>query len=99
MGIVQLVNVERRSFLKFSSLLNPFLQLFFPSETFFSLFSFKEAFRATRAISGIELFGGSGHPFLVIQKPMSTIFDLLSLMVEVSEPIEVIFTSKFSMQV
>ena len=99
MGIVQLVNVERRSFLKFSSLLNPFLQLVFPSEAFFSLFSFREAFRATRAISGIELFGGSVHPFLVIQKPMSAIFDLLSLMEEVSEPIEVIFTSKFSMQV
>jgi len=36
---------------------------------------------------------------LVIQKPMSSIFDILSLMAEVSEPIEVIFTSKFSMQV
>ena len=43
-----------------------------------------------------ELFGGSVHPFLVIQKPMSAIFDFLSLMVEFSEPIEVIFTSKFS---
>ena len=87
MGIVQPVNVERRSFLKFSSLPNPFLQLVFPFEVFFSLFSFREAFRATRAISGIELFGGSVHPFLVIQKPMSAIFDLLSLMAEVSEPI------------
>ena len=96
MGIVQPVNVERRSFLKFSSLLNPFLQLVFPFEAFFSLFSFREAFRA---ISGIELFGSFVHPFLVIQKPMSAIFDLLSLMVEVSEPIEVIVTSKFSMQV
>lgn len=99
MGIVQPVNVERRSFLKFSNLLNPFLQLVFPSEAFFSLFSFMEAFRATRAISGIELFGGSVHLFLVIQKPMSAIFDLLSLMAEVSEPIEVIFTSKFSIKV
>jgi hypothetical protein len=62
------------------------------------LFSFREAFRATRAISVLELFGGYVHPFLVIQKPMSAIFDLLSLMAEVSEPIEVIFTSKFSMQ-
>ena len=99
LGIVQPLEVERRSFLKFSSLINSFLQLFFPSETFFSLFSFREAFRATRAISGIELFGGFVHPILVIQKPMSAIFDLLSLMAEVSEPIEVIFTSKFSMQV
>ena len=100
MGIVQPLEVERRSlFLKVSSLLNPFLQLVFPSEAFFSLFSFKEALRATRAISGIELFEGSVHPFLVIQKPMSAIFDLLSLMEEVSKPIEVIFTSKFSMQV
>jgi hypothetical protein len=46
----------------------------------------------------LELFGGYVHPFLVIQKPMSAIFDLLSLMAEVSEPIEVIFTLKFSMQ-
>jgi len=46
-----------------------------------------------------ELFGGYVHPFLVIQKPMSTIFDLLSLMAEVSKPFEVSFTSKFSMQV
>jgi len=46
----------------------------------------------------IELFGGYVHPFLVIQKPMYAIFDLLSLMAEVLEPIEVIFTSKFSMQ-
>ena len=99
MGIVQPVNVERRSFLKFFSILNPFLQLVFPFEEFFSLFSFREAFRATRAISVLELFGGYVHPFLVIQKPISAIFDLLSLMAEVSEPIEVIFTSKFSMQV
>ena len=99
MGIVQPVNVERRSFLKFSNLLNPFLQLVFPSEALLSLFSFREAFRATRAISVLELFGGYVHPFLVIQKPMSVIFNLLSLMAEVSEPIEVIFTSKFSMQV
>ena len=87
MGIVQPLEVERRSFLKFSSLLNPFLQLIFPFEAFFSLFSFREAFRATRAISGIELFGGSVHPFLVIQKAMSAIFDLLSLMEKVLEPI------------
>jgi hypothetical protein len=80
------------------SILNLFLQLVFPVEAFFSLFSFREAFRATRAISVLELFGGYVHPFLVIQKPMSAIFDLLSLMAEVSEPIEVIFTSKFSMQ-
>ena len=99
LGIVQPVNVERRSFLKFFSILNPFLQLVFPFEELFSLFSFREGFRATRAISVLELFGGYVHPFLVIQKPISTIFDLLSLMAEVSEPIEVIFTSKFSMQV
>ena len=96
MGIMQPLNVERRSFLKVFSILNPFLQLVFPVEAFFSLFSFREAFRA---ISGIELFGGSFHPFLLIQKPVSAIFDLLGLMAEVSEPIEVIFTSKFSMQV
>ena len=99
LGFVQPVKVERRSFLKFISILNLFLQLLFPVEAFFSLFSFREAFRATRAISVLELFGGSVHPFLVIQKPMSDIFDLLSLMAVVSEPIEVIFTSKFSMQV
>ena len=87
MGIVQPVNVERRSFLKVFSLLNPFLQLVFPVEEFFSLFSFREAFRATRAISVLELFGGCVHPFLVIQKHMSAIFDLLSLMVEFSKPI------------
>jgi hypothetical protein len=46
----------------------------------------------------LELFGGYVHPFLVIQKPRSAIFDLLSLMAEVSEPFEVIFTLKFSMQ-
>ena len=39
----------------------------------------------------LELFEGYVHPFLVIQRPMSGIFDFLSLMVEVSEPIEVIF--------
>ena len=99
MGIVQPLNVERRSFLKVFSILNPFLQLVFLFEVFFSLFSFREAFRATRAISVLELFGGYVHPFLVIQKPMSAIFNLLSLMVEVSEPIEVIFTLKFSIQV
>lgn len=92
------MNVERRSFLKVFSILNPFLQLVFPFEAFFSLFSFREDSRATRAISVLELFGGCVHPFLVIQKPMSAIFDLLSLMVEVLEPIEVIFTSKFSVQ-
>ena len=68
-------------------------------EAFSSLFSFREAFRATRAISVLELFGGYVHPFLVIQKPMSTIFNLMSLMEKFLEPIEVIFTSKFSMQV
>ena len=99
MGIVQPLEVERRLFLKVFSILNPFLQLFFPSKSFFLLFSFREAFRATRAISVLELFGGYVHPFLVIQKPMSDIFDLLSLMGEVSKSIEVIFTSKFSMQV
>ena len=98
MGIVQLVNVERRSFLKFFNIMNPFIQLFFPVEAFFSLFSFREAFRATRAISVLERFGGSVHPFLVIQNPRSAIFDLLNLMAEVSEPFEVIFTTKFSMQ-
>jgi hypothetical protein len=46
----------------------------------------------------LELFGGSVHPFLVIQKPMSDIFDLLSLMAEVSKPFEVIFITKFFMQ-
>ena len=99
MGIVQPIYVERRSFLKVFSILNPFLQLIFPFEEFFSLFSFREAFRATKAISVLELFGDYVHPFLVIQKPISAIFDLLSLMAEVSEPIEVILTSKFSMQV
>ena len=79
--------------------MNPFLHLVFPVEAFFSLFSFREAFRATRAISVLELFEGYVHPFLVIQKPMSAIFDLMSLMAEVLEPIEVIFTSKFSMKV
>ena len=99
MGIVQPVNVERRSFLKFFSIMNPFIQLVFPFDAFFSLFSFREAFRATRVISVLELFGGYVLPFLVIQKPVSAIFDILSLMAEVLEPIEVIFTSKFSMQV
>ena len=99
MGIVQPVNVERRSFLNIFSIMNPFIQLVFPFEAFFSLFSFREAFRATRAISVLELFGSFVHQFLVIQKPISSIFDLLSLMEEVLEPIEVIFTSKFSMQV
>ena len=61
-------------------------------------FCFREAFRATRAISVLELFRGYVQPFLVIQKPMSAIFDLLSLMEEVSEPMEVIVTLKFSMQ-
>ena len=97
-GFVQPVNVERRSFLKFINILNLFIYLIFPFEAFFSLFSFREAFRATRGISVLELFGGYVHPFLVIQKPRYTIFDLLSLMAEVSEPFEVIFTFKFSMQ-
>ena len=99
MGIVQPLNVERRSFLKAFSISNPFLQLVLPVEAFFSLYSFREALRATRAISVLELFGGYVHPFLANQKPMFAIFDLLSLMAEVSEPIEVIFTSKLSMQV
>ena len=84
LGIVQPVNVERRSFLNVFSILNPFIQLVFLSEACFSLFSFREAFRVTRAISVLELFGGYVHPFLVIQKPMSAIFDLLSLMEKVS---------------
>jgi hypothetical protein len=46
----------------------------------------------------LELFGGYAQPFLVIQKPCSANFDLLNLMVEVSEPFEVIFTTKFSIQ-
>jgi hypothetical protein len=98
LGFVQPVNVERRSFLKFISILNLFLQLVFPVEAFFSLFSFREAFRATRAISVLELFGGYAQPFLVIQKPCSANFDLLNLMAEVSEPFEAIFTSKFSIE-
>jgi hypothetical protein len=98
LGFVQPVNVERRSFLKFISILNLFLQLVFPVEAFFSLFSFREAFRATRAISVLELFGGYVQPFLVIQKPRLAIFDLLNLMAEVSEPFEVIFTTKFSIE-
>ena len=84
--------------MKFISILNLFIQLIFPVEAFFSLFSFREAFRATRAISVLELFGGYAQPFLVIQKPRSDNFDLLNLMEWVSEPFEVIFTSKFSMQ-
>lgn len=81
------MTVERRSFLKVFSILNPFLQLFYFVEAFFSLFSFREAFKATRAISMLGLFGGYVHPFLVIQKPMYAILDLLSLMEEVLEPI------------
>jgi hypothetical protein len=46
----------------------------------------------------LALFGGYVQPFLVIQKPMSAILDLLNLMEEVSEPFEVIFTTKFSIQ-
>jgi hypothetical protein len=46
----------------------------------------------------LELVGGYVHPFLEIQKPRSAIFDLLNLMAEVSEPFEVIFTTKFFMQ-
>ena len=46
----------------------------------------------------LELFGGYVQPFLVIQKPRSDIFDLLNLMEEFLEPLEVIFTTKFSMQ-
>jgi hypothetical protein len=46
----------------------------------------------------LELFGGYVHPFLVIQNPRSDIFDLLNLMEKVSEPFEVIFTTKFSMK-
>ena len=61
-------------------------------------FFFREAFRATRAISVLELFGGYAQPFLVIQKPCSANFDLLNLMAEVSEPLEAIFTSKFSIE-
>jgi hypothetical protein len=54
--------------------------------------------RATWAISVLELFEGYIHPFWVIQKPMYAIFDLLSMMEEVLEPIDVIFTLKFSMK-
>jgi hypothetical protein len=46
----------------------------------------------------LELFGGYVHPFLVIQKPRSAISDLMNLMAEVSEPLDVIFTTKFSIQ-
>jgi hypothetical protein len=61
-------------------------------------FCFREAFRAPRAISVLELFGGYAQPFLVIQKPCSANFDLMNLMAEVSEPFEAIFTSKLSIE-
>ena len=79
-------------------LMEPLEQVSEPFEVIFRWFCFREAFRATRAISVLELFGGYVHPFLVIQKPRSDIFDLLNLMAEVSEPFEVIFTTKFSIQ-
>ena len=79
-------------------LLEPMEQVSEPFEVIFRWFFFRESFKATRAILVLELFGGYVHPFLVIQKPRSAIFDLLSLMEEVSKPLEVIFTSKFSMQ-
>ena len=66
--------------------------------SFASDFASGKISRATRAISVLELFGGYVHPFLVIQKPMLAIFNLMNLMAEVSEPLEVIFTTKFSIQ-
>jgi hypothetical protein len=69
-----------------------------PLEVICRYFCFREAFRAIRAISVLELFGGYAQPFLVIQKPCSTNFDLLNLMEEVSEPFEAIFTSKLSIE-
>jgi hypothetical protein len=67
-------------------------------EVIFRCFFFREDFRATRAISVLELFEGYAQPFLVIPKPCSANFDLLNLMEEVSEPFESIFTSKFSIE-
>jgi len=79
-------------------LLEPLEHVSEPLEAICRCFCFREAFRATRAISVLELFGGYVHPFLVIQKPRLAILDLMNLMVEVSEPFEVIFTTKFFMQ-
>jgi hypothetical protein len=79
-------------------LLEPLEQVSEPLEAICRGFCFRESFRATRAISVLELFGGYAQPFLVIQKPCSANFDLVNLMEEVLEPFEAIFTSKFSMQ-
>ena len=79
--------------------MNPFLQLIFPIEAFFSLFSFREAFKAIRAIPMLELFGGCIHLFSVIQKPTSIAFDLMSPLEEVLKSLEVILTSNFFIEV
>ena len=73
----------------------PFIQLLFPVEAFFTSNSFREAFRATRAILVLELFGGCIHLFSVIQKHISAFLNLMSPLEEVLEPLEVIFTSNF----
>jgi hypothetical protein len=86
------------SILGLFDLLEPLEQVSEPLEVVCRCFCFSEAFRATRAISVRELFGGYAQPFLVIQKPCSANFDLLNLMAEVSEPLEAIFTSKFSIE-
>ena len=75
--------------------LSLFIQLFSPVEAFFTSNFFREAFKATRAIPVLELFGGCIHLFSVIQKPTSTLFDIISPLAEVSQPFEVIFTSNF----
>jgi hypothetical protein len=86
------------SILGLFDLLEPLEQVSEPFEVICRWFCFMEAFRATRAISVLELFGGYVHPFLVIQKPRSDIFDLMNLMEEVSKPFEVIFITKFSIK-
>jgi hypothetical protein len=86
------------SILGLFDLLEPLEQVSEPLEIICRCFCFREAFRATRAISVLELFGGYAQPFLVIQNPCSANFDLLNLMAEVSEPFEAIFTSKFSIE-
>jgi hypothetical protein len=79
-------------------LLEPLEQVSEPFEGICRGFCFREAFRATRAISVSELFGGYAQPFLVLQKPCSDNFDLLNMMAGVSEPLEAIFTAKFSIE-